>query len=93
MKNIILRIKNRLAAKGSKGFLLFEKSMKLADENQDGFLTYEEFKRVIKDHRIDISPTEGNLIFNLFDQEHLNAISYLTFVQVVKGETPAERLN
>lgn len=38
---ILLRIKKRLASKGTKGFLLFEKSLKAADSNDDGFVTLE----------------------------------------------------
>lgn len=62
-----MRIKKRLASKGTKGFLLFEKAMKNADIDRDTLLNYEEFRQVIKDQRIDITNTEVNLIFSVFD--------------------------
>ena len=48
IESIILRIKKRLATKGTKGFLSFEKAMKGADTDRDTLLNYEEFKQVIK---------------------------------------------
>lgn len=52
---MLLRIKKRIATKGTKGFLLFEKAMKNADIDRDGFLNFDEFKQVIKEQRIDIT--------------------------------------
>jgi hypothetical protein len=40
IESIILRIKKRLATKGTKGFLLFEKAMKNADLDRDTLLNY-----------------------------------------------------
>lgn len=64
---ILLRIKKRLASKGTKGFLLFEKSLKAADSNDDGFVTLEQFKSVVKEHKIDITSTETLITFDLFN--------------------------
>jgi hypothetical protein len=41
VESIILRIKKRLASKGTKGFLFFEKSMQGADANKDGLLSFD----------------------------------------------------
>jgi hypothetical protein len=40
-ESVILRIKKRLASKGTRGFLQLEKAMKQADANQDTLLTAE----------------------------------------------------
>ncbi|MCB0369208.1 MAG: hypothetical protein KDD45_07060 [Bdellovibrionales bacterium] len=40
IESIILRIKKRLASKGTKGFLVFEKAMKGADLDRDTLLNY-----------------------------------------------------
>ena len=52
---IVLRIKKRLASKGTKGYLIFEKSLKNVDTDFDGFINLDEFKKVIKDQKIDIT--------------------------------------
>ena len=41
IESIILRIKKRLATKGTKGFLTFEKALKSADIDRDTLLNYE----------------------------------------------------
>lgn len=52
---IVLRIKKRLASKSTKGFLVFEKSLRNADTDQDGLITLDQFKQVIRDLKIDIT--------------------------------------
>ena len=40
VESILVRIKKRLATKGTKGFLLFEKAMKNADIDRDTLLNF-----------------------------------------------------
>ena len=63
---MLLRIKKRLASKGTKGFLLFEKTLKHYDTDEDGQITLDQFKAVIKDQKVDITGTEALTIFNIF---------------------------
>lgn len=44
-----------------------EKAMKQADADQDTLLSVDEFTQVIRSQRIDITPTESNSIYDLFD--------------------------
>lgn len=88
IESIILRIKKRLATKGTKGFLLFEKAMKNADLDRDTLLNYEEFRQVIKDQRIDITNTEIDHIFNVFDEQSTNLISFPEFMFTIRGKMP-----
>jgi Ca2+-binding EF-hand superfamily protein len=52
-----MRVKKRLASKGTKGYLVFEKTLKHADSDHDGLVSIDEFKKVIYDLKIDITPT------------------------------------
>lgn len=52
---IILRIRKRLSSKGTKGFLVFEKALRQVDADQDGLINIDEFKKVVKDLKIDIT--------------------------------------
>jgi Ca2+-binding EF-hand superfamily protein len=80
-----LRIKKRLASKGTRGFLQLEKALKNADANQDTLLTAEEFTQVIKAQRIDITSTECNSIYDLFDSEGVGLISFAEFMFTLRG--------
>lgn len=85
---ILLRIKKRLASKGSKGFLLFEKGLKHADSDEDGLVSLEQFKTVIRDQKIDITNTESQTVFNIFNQEDLGSINYQEVLHTLRGVIP-----
>lgn len=73
---IVLRIKKRLASRGSKGFLVFEKALRNVDTDQDGLVTLDQFKQVVRDLKIDITNNESTLIFDVFDPDSTNLISF-----------------
>lgn len=83
---IVLRIKKRLASKGTKGFLVFERAMKNVDTDEDGLITLDQFKQVVKDLKIDITNSETTLIFDVFDPDSTNLISYSEVIHTFKGE-------
>jgi Ca2+-binding EF-hand superfamily protein len=83
---IVLRIKKRLASKGTKGFLVFERAMKNVDTDEDGLITLDQFKQVVKDLKIDITNNETTLIFDVFDPDSTNLISYSEIIHTFKGE-------
>ena len=64
---IISRIKKRLASKGTKGYLIFQKALKLVDTDDDGLITLDQLKKVVKDQKIDITNNQTNLFFDVFD--------------------------
>jgi hypothetical protein len=72
----MIRIKKRLASKGTRGFLAFEKALKNADSDVDYCINLEEFKRVIKEQRIDITNTECNIVFDVFDDKKQGLINF-----------------
>lgn len=53
---ILLRMKKTLASKGTRGFLQFEKLLRANDTDNDGRVNIEQFKQVIKEQKIDITP-------------------------------------
>ena len=70
---------------------MFEKALKNADLNRDTLLSYEEFKQVIRDQRIDITPTETSALFDLFDDQGTGALSFPEFTVVLRGKIPENR--
>ena len=88
---ILLRMKKRLASKGTKGFLFFEKSLKHYDTDEDGLINLEQFKNVVKDQKVDITSTEAHTIFNIFNHEKSGLINYQELVHTLKGQQTQER--
>lgn len=72
---------------------MFEKSLKAADIDRDGCLSFQEFKMVIKDQRIDITSTESDHIFKVFDENGLNLLNFNQLMFALRGNMPVERKN
>lgn len=85
IENIIGRITKRLASKGPKGYLSFEKALRSADLDQDNMVSIQEFKKVVRDQRIDISETEGHMVFEVFDPQSTGLMNYQEFLSATKG--------
>ena len=89
--NIIGRISKRLASKGAKGYLTFEKALRSADLDQDSMVSIQEFKKVVRDQRIDISETEAHMVFEVFDPQATGLMNYQQFLHSVKGVVDESR--
>lgn len=88
---IVLRMKKRLASKGTRGYLILEKSLRNVDSDQDGLISLDELRKVVKDLKIDITTNECNLMFDVFDPEGTNRISYSELIYTLKGKMSEER--
>lgn len=88
---MLLRIRRTLAAKGTRGFLHFEKVLKSNDINNNGLLNLDQFRSVIKEQKIDITNVEATNLFGIFDSNKTGQIDYLEFLQTLKGEIPEYR--
>ena len=84
-------MKKTLASKGTRGFLQFEKLLKANDTDNDGRVTLDQFKQVIKQQKIDITPIEAVQIFGIFDQNKKNLLDYQQILQTLKGQIPQNR--
>jgi Ca2+-binding EF-hand superfamily protein len=51
----------------------------------------DEFKKVIRDLKIDITNSESELIFDVFDPDSTNLISYSEMIHTFKGNVPPKR--
>ena len=85
MELIIQRVKHRLASKGPKGFLGFARQFKLMDLDNDQRISSIEFKKAIRDYRIEVTDYEIDALFKMFDRDSNQLIDYdefLIFLQV-----------
>jgi Ca2+-binding EF-hand superfamily protein len=54
-------------------------------------ISIQEFKKVIRDQRIDISETECHQVFEVFDQWSTGLINYMELLACVKGVVDESR--
>ena len=55
------------------------------DDDRSGFLDMNEFKKAIKDFRVELSDTEIQQVFSVFDRDGNGTIDYDEFVRGVRG--------
>ena len=63
------------------------------DMDKDGFLSITEFRKAIRDHRIDVTEQEIELVFSYFDREGACLIDLWGMLFVLKGELSQQRAN
>ncbi len=58
----------------------------MLDSDKDGLLSLGEFRKAIRDHRIDVTDPEIDIIFNYFDRDQQGYIDLWGMIFVLKGE-------
>lgn len=89
---IVQRIRNRLISRGARGFISLYRVGRILDADHDGMLNLSEFRRAIRDHRIEVTDPEIDLVFQYFDREASGLIDLWGFMFVLRGEMPQLRI-
>ena len=58
---------------------------KIADADDDGKINLNEFRKCIRDKRIDVTDSEIDIIFSLFDIDESGNINFFDFLHSLKG--------
>ena len=70
-----------------------QKQFKIMDDNNSGTIDMGEFKKAIKDFRIDLNDQEIRDVFQHFDRDSSGEIDYDEFVRGVRGPMNSFRQN
>ena len=87
------KLRDRLASRGARGFIGMQKQFKIMDDDRSGNIDMNEFKKAIKDFRIDLTPQEIELVFSAFDRDGSGSIDYDEFIRGVRGAMNSFRKN
>ena len=63
----------------------------MGDSDKDGMLTINEFRKAVRDHRIDVTDSEIDLVFAYFDRDMTGLIDLWGMLFVLKGEMNPQR--
>lgn len=63
------------------------------DDNNSGTIDLNEFKKAVKDFKVDLTDTEIKLVFQAFDRDSSGEIDYDEFVRGVRGPMNSFRKN
>lgn len=75
-----------MATRGAKGFISIYRIFKMLDTDKDGLLTLSEFRKAIRDHRIEVTDPEIDIVFSYFDRDQSGYIDLWGMLFVLKGE-------
>ena len=83
---IMDKFREKILSRGGKGILGLARQFKIFDDNNSGTLDLPELTKAIKDFRVDISPNEIKILFNIIDSDQTGEVSYDEFLREIRGD-------
>jgi Ca2+-binding EF-hand superfamily protein len=84
--DVMLIFRDKLAARGTRGIMGIRRSFKICDDDNSGTINFQEFKKLIKDYRIELNDDQIKKLFGIFDRDGSGILEYDEFVSGVVGE-------
>ena len=78
--------RTRLAARGARGIIGLGTQFKIADDDNSKNLDLYEFKKAVRDFRINLTEKDSEKLFKIFDRDGSGRIDYEEFLRGVRGE-------
>ena len=79
-------LKETLKQHGARGIVGLSRKFKIADDDGSGSLSFEEFDKVIKEHRLGWTSATVRQVFTYFDSDNSGTITYDEFLLGVRGQ-------
>jgi len=57
------KFRSRLASRGARGFIGMQKQFKIMDDNNSGTIDMSEFKKAVRDFKVDLNENEVKIVF------------------------------
>jgi len=90
---VLLKFREKLAARGSRGIMGIRRSFKICDDDNSHSINFNEFAKLIKDYRVALNDQEIKKLFAIFDNDKSAEIDYDEFVRGIVGEMNDFRKN
>lgn len=81
-----------IQARGSRGLMSIKRSFLIIDESNTGKISFNDFKKYLSDYRYNITQSQAESIFNLFECDNEGKIYYKDLLQVIETELNEFRL-
>lgn len=92
-KQLLEIFSTKLASRGARGIIGLQKQFKIMDDDRSNDLDMYEFKKAIKDFRVQVMDKDIDRLFNIFDRDRSGKIDYDEFLRGVRGEMNQFRRN
>ena len=80
------KFRERILARGGKGILGLARQFKIFDDNNSHTLDLAELTKAIRDFKVDITPNEIKILFNILDTDAKGEVEYDEFLREIRGD-------
>lgn len=88
---IMDKFRSQILARGGSGIIGLARQFKIFDDNNSKTLDLNELTKAIKDFRVDLSPNEIKILFNILDNDGNGEVVYDEFLREIRGEMNDKR--
>ena len=86
IEDLMGHLRSILSQRGYSGIMSIRRTFMIIDENSNKKITFDEFEKLFKKYRYNLSEEEINNLFNYFDKDGSGFINYEEFVNGICGE-------
>lgn len=91
VNEVVKEIKQRLTARGGLSYLRLITYLQAADEDEDSMLSLEELEQALRDARLDLSPSDLELLFEYVQHPETHLAPFNALMVTIRGEIPPFR--
>jgi Ca2+-binding EF-hand superfamily protein len=89
---MLSRIRDKCVSRGERGLFGLKRLFQTFDTNGNGTLEFKEFKRAMKDFKLDLEDVDIENIFKSFDQNGDGVLQMDEFMTMILGKMAPARL-
>ena len=93
IEDLVAHLRSNFIQRGPRGLMSIKRTFMLIDENGDKKISFNEFEKMFKRYRFNISQIEINNLFNYFDKDGSGFIDYGEFIGGIVGDLSEFRKN
>ncbi len=91
--DILMRLRDKIAARGSRGIFGLRRTFLLFEEKETKTLKINSFTKILDNYRLGIGKEDASILFKSFDLNKSGDIDYEEFVRTIVGEMSNFRRN